>query len=29
MDVMLEWAGKYIINPPSTGKCNSPPPPAT
>ena len=29
MDVMLEWAGKYITNPPSTGKCNSPPPPAT
>jgi hypothetical protein len=27
MDVMLDWAGKYITNPPSTGKCNSPPPP--
>jgi hypothetical protein len=29
MDVMLDWAGKYITNPPSTGKCNSPPPPAS
>jgi hypothetical protein len=28
MDVMLDWANKYIDNPPSTGKCNSPPPPA-
>ena len=29
MDVMLDWANKYIANPPSTGKCNSPPPPAS
>jgi hypothetical protein len=29
MDVMLNWAGKYIDNPSSTGKCNSPPPPAS
>ena len=29
MDVILDWANKYIENPPSTGKCNSPPPPAT
>jgi hypothetical protein len=33
MDVILGWTGKYIDNyidnPPSTGKCNSPPPPAT
>jgi hypothetical protein len=28
MDVILEWANKNIDNPPSTGKCNSPPPPA-
>jgi hypothetical protein len=29
MDVILGWTGKFIDNPPSTGKCNSPPPPAT
>jgi len=29
MDVILDWAGKYIANPPYTGKCNSPPPPAS
>jgi hypothetical protein len=29
MDVILDWANKNIPNPPSTGKCNSPPPPAT
>jgi hypothetical protein len=29
MDVILDWASKNIPNPPSTGKCNSPPPPAT
>ena len=28
-DVILDWANKNIPNPPSTGKCNSPPPPAT
>ena len=28
MDVILDWANKYISNPPSTGQCNSPPPPA-
>jgi hypothetical protein len=28
LDVVLAWAGKYIANPPSTGKCNSPPPPS-
>jgi hypothetical protein len=29
MDVILDWANKNIPNPPSTGKCNSPPPPAS
>jgi hypothetical protein len=29
MDVILGWTDKYIDNPPSTGKCNSPPPPAS
>jgi hypothetical protein len=29
MDVILDWANKSIPNPPSTGKCNSPPPPAS
>src|SRR6185437_9839373 len=29
MDVILDWANKNIANPPSTGKCNSPPPPAS
>jgi hypothetical protein len=29
MDVILDWANKNIPNPPSTGKCNSPPSPAT
>jgi hypothetical protein len=28
-NVILDWADKNIPNPPSTGKCNSPPPPAT
>ena len=28
-DYFLAWADKNIPNPPSTGKCNSPPPPAT
>jgi hypothetical protein len=28
-DVILDWADKNIPNPPSTGKCNSPPPPAS
>jgi hypothetical protein len=29
MDVILDWTNKNIPNPPSTGKCNSPPPPAS
>jgi hypothetical protein len=29
MDVILDWTGKYITNPPYAGKCNSPPPPAS
>jgi len=27
MDVILNWTNKNISNPPSTGQCNSPPPP--
>jgi hypothetical protein len=27
-DIVLDWADQYIDNPPSTGKCNSPPPPS-
>jgi hypothetical protein len=29
MDQILNWASKYVDNPPSTGKCNSPPAPAS
>jgi hypothetical protein len=29
MDVILNWASDNIPNPPSTGQCNSPPPPFT
>jgi hypothetical protein len=29
MDVILDWVNKSVANPPSTGKCNSPPPPST
>jgi hypothetical protein len=29
MDVILDWVGKNIQNPPFTGKCNSPPAPAS
>jgi hypothetical protein len=29
MDQILNWASKFVDNPSSTGKCNSPPAPAT
>jgi len=29
MDQILNWANKNVDNPPSTGRCNSPPPPAS